>query len=71
MRAVLLNGVEVGRDCIIAAGSLLVEDTRVPPGSLVMGSPAKVKRALTPEEIASIRDYAGRYVGYRVDYMER
>jgi carbonic anhydrase/acetyltransferase-like protein (isoleucine patch superfamily) len=36
-----------------------------------MGSPAKVKRALTPEEIASIRDYTERYVGYRVDYMER
>lgn len=69
MRAVLLNGVEVGPECIIAAGSLLVEGTRVPPGSLVMGSPARVKRALTPEEIASIGDYAERYVGYRMEYM--
>jgi len=35
----------------------------------VMGSPAKVRRTLTEEEVASIRDYAARYVGYRLDYM--
>ena len=69
MRALLLNGVEVGSDCIIAAGSLLVEGTKIPARSLVMGSPARVKRALTPEEIASIGDYAERYVGYRLEYM--
>jgi carbonic anhydrase/acetyltransferase-like protein (isoleucine patch superfamily) len=71
MGAVLLNGVEVGSDCIIAAGSLLVENTRIPAASLVMGSPAKVKRSLTSEEIGSIRDYAERYVGYRLEYMAK
>ncbi len=70
MGALLLNGVEVGDSCIIAAGSLLAENTRVPPGSLVMGRPAKVKRSLTAEEIASIKDYAERYVGYRLEYMK-
>ncbi len=69
MGAILLNGVEVGEDSIVAAGTLLPEDTRVPPRSLVMGSPGKVRRALTDAEVASIRDYAERYVGYRLDYM--
>jgi carbonic anhydrase/acetyltransferase-like protein (isoleucine patch superfamily) len=68
MGAILLNGVEVGEDSIIAAGALLVEGAKVPPRSLVMGSPAKVRRTLTDEEIASIRDYAERYVKYRLEY---
>ncbi len=69
MGALLLNGVEIGPDCIVAAGSLLAEDTKVPAGSLVMGRPATVKRSLTGEEVASIKDYAERYVGYRLEYM--
>jgi carbonic anhydrase/acetyltransferase-like protein (isoleucine patch superfamily) len=71
MGAILLNGVHVGEGSIIAAGSLLVEDTDVPPRSLVMGSPAKVKRALSDAEVAGIRDYANRYVGYRLEYMKK
>ncbi len=69
MGAILLNGVHVGSDSIVAAGSLLVENTVVPPRSLVMGSPGSVKRSLTDGEVASIRDYAERYVGYRLEYM--
>ncbi len=69
MGALVLNGAEVGGDSIVAAGALLVEGAKVPPGSLVMGRPGKVVRGLTPEEIASIRDYAERYVGYRAEYM--
>jgi carbonic anhydrase/acetyltransferase-like protein (isoleucine patch superfamily) len=69
MGAILLNGVDVGEDCIVAAGALLTEGTRVPPRSLVMGSPGKVRRTLGDEEVASIRWYAERYVGYRLDYM--
>ena len=69
MGAILLNGVDVGEDCIVAAGTLLPENARIPPRSLVMGSPGKVRRALTDEDVASIRDYAERYVGYRLDYM--
>ena len=68
MGAILLNGVEVGEDSIVAAGTLLPEDARVPPRSLVMGSPGKVRRPLTDAEVASVRDYAERYVGYRLDY---
>jgi len=69
MGAILLNGVSVGADCIVAAGTLLPERTQIPPRSLVMGSPGKVKRPLTDEEVASILVYAERYVGYRLDYM--
>ena len=70
MGALLLNGSRVGTESIVAAGTLLVEGMQVPPRSLVMGSPGKVKRSLTDDEIAGIRGYADRYVGYRLDYMD-
>ncbi len=70
MGAIVLNGARIGSDSIVAAGALVVEGAQVPPGSLVMGSPAKVRRPLTDEEKASIRDYAARYVKYRLDYMD-
>jgi carbonic anhydrase/acetyltransferase-like protein (isoleucine patch superfamily) len=69
MGAILLNGSHVGTESIVAAGTLLVEGMQVPPRSLVMGSPGKVKRTLTADEVASIQAYADRYVGYRLDYM--
>lgn len=69
MGAVILNGAQIGSDSIVAAGSLVVEGTLVPARSLVMGRPAKVRRTLEDEEVASIRDYAERYVGYRLEYM--
>ena len=69
MAAVLLNGVHVGHDSIVAAGTLLTEETHIPPRSLVMGRPGKVKRALTDEEVAEIRWYADSYVRYRLDYQ--
>jgi carbonic anhydrase/acetyltransferase-like protein (isoleucine patch superfamily) len=69
MAALLLNGVRIGHDSIVAAGSLLPEEMVVPPRSLVMGRPGKVTRALTDEEIARIRWYADAYVAYRLDYV--
>ena len=69
MGAILLNGAHVGTGSIVAAGTLLVEGMKVPPRSLVMGSPGKVKRPLTDAEVADIQAYADRYVGYRLDYM--
>ena len=69
MAAVLLNGVHIGHDSVIAAGTLLTEGTRIPPRSLVMGRPGKVKRELTDEEVAEIRWYADNYAGYRLDYQ--
>jgi carbonic anhydrase/acetyltransferase-like protein (isoleucine patch superfamily) len=70
MGAVLLNGVHIESDCVIAAGTLLTEGTRVPARSLVMGRPGKVKRQLSDEEVAEIRWYADNYVSYRLDYSK-
>jgi carbonic anhydrase/acetyltransferase-like protein (isoleucine patch superfamily) len=70
MAAVLLNGVKVGHDSVIAAGTLLVEGTEIPPGSLVIGRPGKVKRALTDQEVAELKWYADNYVAYRLEYMK-
>ena len=69
MAAVLLNGVHIESDCVVAAGTLVTEGTRIPAGSLVMGRPGKVKRQLTDEEVAEIRWYADNYVNYRLDYL--
>ena len=69
MGAILLNGAHVGRESIVAAGALVVERMVIPPRSLVMGSPGKVKRSLTDAEVADIQAYADRYVQYRLDYM--
>jgi len=68
MGAMLLNGAVIGSDSIVAAGTLVTEETAIPPRSLVMGRPGTVRRALTDAEVASIRDYAERYVGYKKDY---
>ena len=69
MGALLLNGVHIGADSVVAAGSLLTEGTLIPPRSLVMGRPGTVKRVLTGEEVAEIRWYADSYVAYRLDYL--
>lgn len=68
MGAVLLNGVHIGHDSIVAAGTLLPEGMRIPPRSLVMGHPGRVRRELTDEEVAEIRWYADNYVNYRLEY---
>ncbi len=60
--AILLDGVRVGKNSLVAAGSLVTPGTQIPPGSLVMGTPAKVKRELSDEEIGNIRRSAVRYV---------
>ena len=57
--AIVLNGVTVGAGALVAAGSVVTKD--VPPGTLVMGAPAVVKRELSPEAIAEQRCHARRY----------
>ncbi len=62
IRAAVLDDAEVGEDSIVAAGALVTPGTVVPPGSVVMGSPAKVARAIRPEERAYIRRVIDGYV---------
>jgi carbonic anhydrase/acetyltransferase-like protein (isoleucine patch superfamily) len=69
MGAMLLNGADIGEDSIVAAGTLVPEERKFPARSLLMGRPATLKRELTESEVATIRDYAQRYIGYRRDYM--
>jgi carbonic anhydrase/acetyltransferase-like protein (isoleucine patch superfamily) len=69
MGAIVLNGASIGEDCIIAAGTLVTEGAVIPPRSLVMGSPGKVRRALSDAEAASIREYSANYVRYKKDYV--
>ncbi|MET0404071.1 MAG: gamma carbonic anhydrase family protein [Cystobacter sp.] len=62
MGAIVMDDVEIGEDCIIGAGTLLTPGTKIPPGSLVVGSPGKVKRPLSPEERSFLVESARHYV---------
>jgi carbonic anhydrase/acetyltransferase-like protein (isoleucine patch superfamily) len=70
MGAVVLNGAKIGDDCIVAADTLISEGTEIPSGSLVMGSPGKVRRALSEDEKKSILTYGTNYLGYKEQYMK-
>jgi len=70
MGAVVMDGAEVGEDCIVGAGSVVTEGFRVPPGSLVLGTPARVKRPLTDDERRLIRNTAYNYVQYVQAYRD-
>lgn len=61
MGAIVLDGAHVGNNCLVAAGSVVVGGTQVPDGSLVMGSPARIKRSLRPEEIDELMRDAQSY----------
>ena len=65
----ILDGAEVGPDSIVAAGSVVTEGFRVPPRTLVMGIPAKIRRELTEEEVERIKNNSLHYVDYRLHYM--
>lgn len=62
IKAVILNGAAIGRNCLIGANSLVPEGKVIPDGSLVVGSPGKVVRQLTAEEIKDIGKFADHYV---------
>ncbi|NJC87518.1 MAG: gamma carbonic anhydrase family protein [Desulfuromonas sp.] len=66
--AIVLDGAVIGESSMVAAGSLVVPGMVVPPRSLVVGSPAKIKRALSETEIQQLQMLADRYVDYRLDY---
>lgn len=62
MGAVILDGAEIGAQSIIGARALVTQGTKIPPGSMVLGSPAKVVRALTDKERAGLKWWAEKYV---------
>tara|TARA_R110002167_G_scaffold6671_11_gene31410 strand:- start:9777 stop:10301 length:525 start_codon:yes stop_codon:yes gene_type:complete len=62
INAVVLNGARIGRNCLIGANTLIPEGMQVPDGSLVVGCPGKIKRALSDIEIEGLRASAEYYV---------
>lgn len=68
--AIILNGARIGAGTVVAAGALVPERMQIPPGSMVMGVPAKVKREVTEEERIRFRENAQNYVKYREIYRE-
>ena len=62
IQAVVLNGARIGKHCLVGAGSLVTEGKEFPDGSMIMGTPAKVVRPLTPEQILGLKHIAAHYV---------
>jgi carbonic anhydrase/acetyltransferase-like protein (isoleucine patch superfamily) len=58
---VVLDGAEVGAQCLIGARALVTQNVKIPDGSLVLGAPAKIVRALTDEERAGLKYWAEKY----------
>jgi len=69
MGATILNGAHVGEESIVAAGTLIPEGMVVPPRSLVMGIPGKVRRPISEEEREGLRRYADNYYEYKEIYL--
>jgi carbonic anhydrase/acetyltransferase-like protein (isoleucine patch superfamily) len=67
--AIVLDDVTVGEESFIAAGSLVTPGTVIPPRSMVMGSPARVRREVTEEEVARIDMHWKNYIEYKNSYM--
>jgi len=68
MGAVVMDGAIIRKNSIVGAGSLVTGGSDFPEGSLIIGSPAKVKRPLTPEEIAGSVNMAGKYVKVKDEF---
>ena len=69
MGSIILNEAEIGENSLVGAGSLIPERKKFPPNSLILGSPAKVVRELTPDEIASLSQTAHNYMNRAQEYL--
>ncbi|MGE0470867.1 MAG: Protein YrdA [Candidatus Nitrospira kreftii] len=69
MGAIIMDGAVIGEDSVVGAGALIVEGRIVPPKSLILGSPAKVKRSVTAKELAWVKESAENYVRYAGQYL--
>ena len=74
IQAIVLNGAKIGRNCLVGAGSVVTEGKEFPDNSLILGSPAKVVKALSPEQAARVRSAAEHYVekaAHHRDHIQR
>lgn len=69
MGAIVLDGVKIGKNCLIGAGSLVTSGTVIEDGMMAFGSPAKVIKPLTHEQIQSLYDSADNYVELSKEYI--
>ena len=60
--AIVLNNAKIGKNCLVGAGSLVTEGKEFPDGSMILGSPAKAVRQLSPEQIEGLKMIAQHYV---------
>ena len=60
--AIVLNGAKIGKNCLVGAGALVTEGKEFPDGSMIIGSPAKAVRELSPEQIEGLRQSARHYM---------
>lgn len=68
--AIILNGAKIGKHCLVGAGALVTEGKEFPDGSMIIGSPAKAVKTLSPEQMSSIGKIAGRYVKNSQRYIK-
>ena len=62
IQAVILNNAKIGRNCLVGAGALITEGKEFPDNSLIIGSPAKAVRTLSPEAVANLQGNSANYV---------
>ena len=62
MGAIVLNGAKIGPHCLVGAGALVTEGKEFPEGSMILGSPAKVVKTLTPDQILGLKQNALNYI---------
>jgi carbonic anhydrase/acetyltransferase-like protein (isoleucine patch superfamily) len=62
IQSVVLNGARIGKHCVVGAGSVVTEGKDFPDGSLIFGAPARVVKALTPEQVEGLKRSAAGYV---------
>lgn len=70
IQAVVLNGAVIGKGCLVGAGSLVTEGKVFPDHVMILGSPARVIRELSPEHVARVRHGATHYVAEAAEYRE-
>jgi carbonic anhydrase/acetyltransferase-like protein (isoleucine patch superfamily) len=70
MGATVLDGVVIGSQCIIGANALVTKGTQIPDGSLVLGCPARVVKALTPEQRTELKPHAVTYAENAAYHLE-
>jgi len=71
MGAIILDGAVIGERCLIGAHATILMNTEIPPGSMVVGSPGRIVRMLTPEEQAGLGSWADHYLVLSEEYKRR